>query len=290
MKESLHKRKYITIPTQLREEEFNKYILPHLSMPKRGPKCKIGYWKIYNYIARVDYTGEQWHMLPIEKGEDGKPEIHYTQVYRYFAKWSDDGSFEKAFIASVDLLNREGKLDLSVIHGDGTNTIAKKGGDLIGYSGHKHQTGEKIIAIIDNNGYVIAPMAAAPVNETDMTLLPSSLSQLKSIVLAIGLTLIGAIFNLDSGFDSKKNRRLIYRLKMKPNIKENPRNRKQAKPGPQRFFDDIIYKLRYKMERSFAWEDKFKRLLIRFERIHLRHLGFQFMAFTFINLRAFCPS
>jgi hypothetical protein len=31
-------------------------------------------------------------------------------------------------------------------------------GDLIGYSGHKHQKGEKIIAIVENNGYVIAPM------------------------------------------------------------------------------------------------------------------------------------
>jgi hypothetical protein len=37
---------------------------------------------------------------------------------------------------------------LSILHGDGTNTVAKKGGDGIGYSGHKHQKGEKVIAII----------------------------------------------------------------------------------------------------------------------------------------------
>lgn len=127
MPESSQKRTYRSIPTALNEEEFNKFILPHLSMPKRGPKCKIGYWKVYNYIARVDYTGEQWKMLPIDKGADGKPEIHYTQVYRYFARWSDDGSFERVFIASVDFLDKQGKLDLSVLHGDGTNTIAKKG-------------------------------------------------------------------------------------------------------------------------------------------------------------------
>lgn len=130
MKESLHKSEYRTIPTKLSEEEFKKYILPHLSMPKRGPKCKIGYWKVYNYIARVDYTGEQWKMLPIDVGLDGKPEIHYTQVYRYFARWSDDGSFEKAFIASVEYLAQQGRLDLSILNGDGTNTIAKKGAIL----------------------------------------------------------------------------------------------------------------------------------------------------------------
>ena len=36
------------IPTQLTEEEFNEFFLPHLSMPKRGPKCKIGYHRLFN--------------------------------------------------------------------------------------------------------------------------------------------------------------------------------------------------------------------------------------------------
>ena len=30
-------------------------------------------------------------------------------------------------------------------------------GDGIGYSGHKHEKGEKVIAMTDNNGYVLAP-------------------------------------------------------------------------------------------------------------------------------------
>ena len=32
----------------------------------------------------------------------------------------------------------------------------------------------------------------------------------------------------------------------------------------------------------------FKRLLLRFERIQLRHYGMKVMAYTLINLRAFC--
>jgi len=48
-------------------------------------------------------------------------------VYRAFAKWADDGSLEQAFIASVAHLSDEKKLDLGVLHGDGTNTVAKKG-------------------------------------------------------------------------------------------------------------------------------------------------------------------
>ena len=35
------------IPVQLSEMEFTAFILPHLSMPKRGPKCKRGYRRIF---------------------------------------------------------------------------------------------------------------------------------------------------------------------------------------------------------------------------------------------------
>src|SRR6266849_7343014 len=116
-----------TIPVQLSEPKFTAFILPHLSMPKRGPKCKIGFHRVFNLILWVLYTGMQWKCLPIPKDANGKPIIHYTNVYRVFAKWSDDGSLLRAFIASVTNLSEENRLDLSVLHGDGTNTVAKKG-------------------------------------------------------------------------------------------------------------------------------------------------------------------
>jgi transposase len=115
------------IPVQLSEPEFTEFIFPHLSMPKRGPKCKIGYHRLFNLILWVLYTGMQWKCLPIPKGPTGKPELHYTNVYRAFAKWADDGSLQQAFMASVGHLSDEKKLDLRVLHGDGTNTVAKKG-------------------------------------------------------------------------------------------------------------------------------------------------------------------
>jgi len=166
-----------TIPVQLSEFEFTEFILPHLSMPRRGPRCKLGYHHVFNLILRVLYTGMQWKSLPVPKALDGTDAIHYTTIYRVFARWSDDGSLEQAFVSSVAHLSAHNQLDLRVLHGDGTNTVAKKGGDGIGYSGHKHQKGEKVIAIIDNNGYVLAPFPVAPVNEADTVLL-SALSEM----------------------------------------------------------------------------------------------------------------
>ena len=52
-----------------------------------------------------------------------------------FAKWADDGSLWQAFIASVAHLAAEKQLDLRVLHGDGTNTVAKKGGMALGIRG-----------------------------------------------------------------------------------------------------------------------------------------------------------
>jgi hypothetical protein len=36
-----------SIPVQLSAHEFTEFIFPHLSMPKRGPKCKIGYHRLF---------------------------------------------------------------------------------------------------------------------------------------------------------------------------------------------------------------------------------------------------
>ena len=58
----------------------------------------------------------------------GKPAIHYTTVYKVFATWADEVSLWRAFVASVRHLAAEKHLDLRVLHGDGTNPVAKKGG------------------------------------------------------------------------------------------------------------------------------------------------------------------
>jgi hypothetical protein len=42
------------------------------------------------------------------------------------------------------------------------------------------------------------------------------------------------------------------------------------------------------IERVFAWEDKFRRLLLRFERISGLHYAFKTLAYTMINLRHYC--
>jgi hypothetical protein len=121
-----------------------------------------------------------------------------------------------------------------------------------------------------------------------MVLLPQGLHALKQVAKEVGLDLERAYLNLDGGFDSTRNRKCIFNAGLIPNIPENPRNRKRTKRGRKRLFNAAIHALRMRVERPFAWEDKFKRLLLRFEHLQQRHYGMKVMAYTLINLRAFC--
>jgi transposase len=122
----------------------------------------------------------------------------------------------------------------------------------------------------------------------DMILLPEGLKALKRMAKTVGFDLGGAYLNLDAGFDSTHNRKCIFNAGMIPNIKENPRNRKRIKRGRKRLFNAAIHALRTRVDRTFAWEDQFKRLLLRFECIQQRHFGMKLMAYTLINVREFC--
>jgi hypothetical protein len=57
----------------------------------------------------------------------GPPALHDTTGYTVLAPWAAAGSLWQAFLASVRHLAAEKHLDPSVLHGDGTNTVAKKG-------------------------------------------------------------------------------------------------------------------------------------------------------------------
>ena len=71
-------------------------------------------------------------------------------------------------------------------------------------------------------------------------------------------------------------------------IKENPRHRERTKRGHKRLFNQALHTLRACVDRTCASENKFKRLLLRFERIQQWHSGMKLMASMLNKLRAFC--
>jgi transposase len=74
------------IPTRLSCEQFRQFVLPHLTVGRRGPAPKLTLLAIFNYILRLLYLGCQWKELPIEKDREGHPEIHW--FCRKFSLWA----------------------------------------------------------------------------------------------------------------------------------------------------------------------------------------------------------
>ena len=278
-----------SIPTKLSVEQFEQFVLPHLSTGRREPAPTLGLHKIFNYVLQLLYMGCQWKALPIEKNDEGRPEIHYTRIYRALRRWQADGCIDRIFSGSVHRLHQDQLLDLTVIHGDGTTTAAKKGGDNLGYSGHKHLKGDKVVAFCDRRCNVIAPFVSAPGNRNESPLLRDALPRLTHMARAIGMDVQGSMVSLDGVYDCRANRKAIFNRDMIPNIPENPRGRKAPKRGRKLRFDRAIFEERFRtIERVFAWEDKFRRLLLRFERLSPVHYAFKTLAYTMINLRHYC--
>ncbi len=95
--------------------------------------------------------------------------------------------------------------------------------------------------------------------------------------------------SLDGVYNYRRNRKSIFNLKMIPNMPENKRNRKKTKRGRKQTYGQNIFTERFRtIERVFAWEDKFKRLLQRFEFLSDHHYGMKIIAYSMINLRHFC--
>lgn len=141
----------------------------------------------------------------------------------------------------------------------------------------------------DRNCNIITPFVAAPGNRNEVILLIPAISNLKKIVKLIGIDLKSSIMSLDGIYNSRTNRKAIFNLGMAPNIPENRRGRKKSKRGRKQTFCQRIFKERFRtIERVFAWEDKFKRLLLRFEFHSINHYAMKTIAYSMINLRHFC--
>ena len=54
----------ILSPEPLSANECTVSISPHLSMPERGPKCKLGYYRLFRLILWVLYRRMHMHAFP----------------------------------------------------------------------------------------------------------------------------------------------------------------------------------------------------------------------------------
>ena len=185
--------------------KVREYIVPYLSVGKRGYKSKLSSTKVMLLILKRLKTGCQWRELSIkEYFEEG--EVCWQTIYYYFNKWSRDGSFKQVWINLLQ--DNKHLLDLSTAQIDGSHTPGKRGGESVGYQGRKSCKTSNSLILSDNNGTPIGIGEPQNGKQNDLFDINKIFGQMIEVLEESGVSLKGVFLNADPGFDSngfKKN-------------------------------------------------------------------------------------
>jgi hypothetical protein len=69
------------------------------------------------------------------------------------------------------------------------------------------------------------------------------------------------MLNLDGGFDLKKEQKVYIQPKHDTKYSREQEQSQKNKLGRKRLLGQAVHKLRQPVERTFAWEDKFKEMM-----------------------------
>ena len=173
---------------------------------------------------------------------------------------------------------------MSSIQLDGSHTPAKRGGESVEYQGRKKAKTSNMLIIVDNQGCPIACSEPLAGNHHDSFNLEDSFQAMLSQLKTSKIETDGLFLNADSGFDSTNFRILCHQHETFDNIDANKRNgNEECRSGF--IFDELPYKQRFVIERTNAWVDAFKALLVRFETKNVYWMSLNIIAFTAILLR-----
>jgi transposase len=259
---------------------IERWILPHLSKGIRGPQARVDMTEVVGAIFYRLKTGCQWRMLPV-KEFFGKAGLTWSGVYYHHHRWVKDGSWRRVWVAL--LREHKKQLDLSSMQLDGSQSLAKKQGESIGYQGRKRARTTNALFLCDNAGLPLAVATPQAGQHNDLYEIEALFKEMCDLLKEAGIELSGVFMNADAGFDAEGLRQQCEDLDIEANIDRNARNKSAEEHYI--YFDEELYMHRYVIERTNAWIDSFKALLVRYEGLVATWLHQHFMAFSILLLR-----
>src|SRR5690606_11364373 len=211
-------------------------------------------------------NGAKWKDLPRRFGSK-------SAVHRWFKQWVEDGVFERIMREAGRCVEERDGFRLYECYIDGTFCKAKGGGDGIGNT--KAGKGVKIMVLVDARGLPVAveTMSASP-HESRLV------QPLFDFMLTSELPerIIG-----DRAYDSDRLDEELAEegVEMIAPHRSNRRPENVTQDGrPLR-----RYRRRWKVERTIAWIQNFRRLCIRYEKSTTMFQGFLHLGCTLLLLR-----
>ena len=211
-------------------------------------------------------NGAKWKDLPPRFGSK-------STVHRWFKKWTDDGVFEAIMRQAGRCVEERDGFKLYECFIDGTFAKAKGGGDGIGCT--KAGKGVKIMVLVDARGLPVA-IDTAPANPHESRLV----QQLFDFMLTDEppQRVIG-----DKAYDSDRLAEELAQEDIEliaPHRKNRKREHKTQDGRPLR-----RYRRRWKVERTIAWLQHYRRLCIRWERSSRMFQAFLHFGCTLLLLK-----
>jgi len=172
---------------------------------------------------------------------------------------------------------------MSSVQLDGSHTPAKRGGEAVGYQNRKKSKTTNSLFLTDKQGIPVAISEPISGNHNDLFDIEFFFKKMLADLEQSEIEINGLFLNADAGFDSEGFRELCFSNEIIANIDFNKRNSKSLDNQP--LLDDELYKERFSVERTNAWIDAFKALLVRFETKSQTWMSLHQIAFALILLR-----
>jgi len=177
-------------------------------LPKPASKTKptIPNDELLNGVLFVLKTGCRWQDIPASLCVHG-----YASCWRRFNFWRSRGALKTVWQHILVLLDKQGKLDLSLGHLDGSLAQSPNYQDT-GFSNKHHRNGTNISLVTDKQGLPLGNVTAKG-NRHDLISAEAAVHKIR-----VGAKRRVAELNADKGYDSAAFRRHLSKRGIRSNI------------------------------------------------------------------------
>lgn len=247
------------------EKVFNELLnlLPSQRQRRTGRKrCKkTALLKGILCVLKYDIP---WNSLDIE-GTSG------ASCWRYFNELQRRGYLK---LISKALAKQYLNLDICSIDSSTATSFNFKA--LVGFNGKHKKYGTKISVLSDKNGLPF-DIVFDKGSKHDLKFVPKHLANTRNTKKSI--------LNMDKGYTSIDLRRNLSSKKIKVNM-ETRKNDYHHKKGPKFKLNQVIYKLRFNLEKTFGWLKAFRRIRTRKDHHSAIFKGFVYLGAIIVLVRS----
>ena len=237
-------------------------IISELKFKSRVGRPSINFIQGLNGIYYLLKTGIIWKAIPRCFGSA-------SAIHRLFQKLRKLGFFQKLWHKELQIYDQIQGLNLEVQASDCSHIKAPLGQEKTGKSPvDRKKLGTKRSIIVEKNGIVIGASLSSG-NRHDSKLFYDSIQSIPAFLKQPNYKEM----HLDSAYDSEYIHTILFNKYYVPKICKNKRNSKIL-------VTHKTEKKRWIVESAHSWMNRFRRLLIRFEKLAQNYFAFMQMSFA----------